>query len=243
MPRWIKQLISYIISLVVYGLLINFKVAGLLLVGIAFHECGHLYAAKYLGMKAKGFYLIPFLGGVALIGDRYKKYTDQALVALAGPVAGALLTFVFYVLSIITNSVFIGGAAYWMAWLNLCNLIPLATLDGGQVMQSIVFSLNEKIGAIFLTISYIVACFIIWHFNPIIVGFIIFIGIQQVSDAWQRVKLIDQGLEYFLSPHSVRMSMKQIVVVSFIYVSIITILIVLMHLFIIHNINMNNFLK
>jgi Zn-dependent protease len=49
-----------------------------------------------------------------------------------------------------------------MAWLNLLNLIPLAMLDGGQVVESIIYSLEEMAGAIYLTLSYALVAFVLW---------------------------------------------------------------------------------
>lgn len=243
MPRWLKQIISYIVSFVVYGLLINWKVSAILLGGIAFHECGHLYAAKYLGMKTKGFYLIPFMGGAALIAGRYQKYRHLAFVAMAGPIAGTVLTVAIYGVFLATGSAFIGSAAYWMAWLNLFNLIPLAMLDGGQLMESIVYSFSEKIGAIFLTVSYIVAMFVLWHFNPFLVGLVIFIGVQHVLGAWQRVKIIDQGLGDSLPPKPDKMNIKEVVITLATYIGTGAVLFGLMYLFSTHSINLSDFFK
>lgn len=243
MPRWLKQVISYIVSFVVYGLLINFKVSGLLLFGIMFHEYGHILAARFLGMKTAGIFLIPFLGGVSLIAGRYKRYFDLAFVALAGPIAGTILTIGLYGLFLATGSIFIGSAACWMAWLNLFNLTPAGPLDGGQLVESIVYSFSEKAGAIFLTVSYALGVIVLWHFNPVISCLVIFIGVQKVMEAWQRIKLIGQGLEDSLTLRPNRMNTKQVLTVLSVYILTVIVLIGMMYLFSIHSINLTDFFR
>src|SRR5271163_2140731 len=206
MPRWVKQIGSYIISFVVYASLMNWKVALVFMGGIAFHECGHLYAAKSLGMKTKGFYLIPFMGGAALIADRYKKYSDMVIVLLAGPIAGGVLTAVCYGIYLATGSALIGAAACWMAWVNLFNLLPLAMLDGGQLMEAVVYSINELAGALFLTVSYLLAVYVLWHFNPILSGLVIMVGFGRITSAWTEYDKKRKGLDDLINQRPDKMS-------------------------------------
>jgi len=210
MPSWLKQIISYVVSFVVYSWMLTPKVALVLLGAIAFHEGGHLYAAKLMGLKTKGFYLIPGLGGAALIAERYQRYSQMAFVLLAGPIAGWLLALIFFGLYLLTGSYFIGVSAYWMAFLNLFNLLPIALLDGGQLVESIVYSINDTLGTWFITISYIIGAFIIWQFNPLISGMIIFFGVGNILTAWKSLKLRKQGMGKYLSPQPIKMSRKEI---------------------------------
>lgn len=188
MPRWQRQIVSYILSFIVYSSLMNWKVALVLMGGIAFHEGGHLLAAHRLGMKTKGFYLWPFMGGLSLIAEPFKEYRKQAIVTLAGPIAGGLLTLVCYGAYLLTGWSILGGAAYWMAWVNLFNLLPLAMLDGGQLMDSVLFSVNDLLGAVYTSISYAVAVFVLWHFNPVLVLLVAFSGIPHLLWVWKSYK-------------------------------------------------------
>ena len=185
MSRWQRQIVSYVLSFIVYSSLMNWKVALVLMGGIAFHEGGHLLMAHRLGMRTKGFYLWPLMGGMALVADSFKSYRNQAMVMLAGPIAGGLLTVVCYGAYLLTGWSILGGAAYWMAWVNLFNLLPIAMLDGGQLMDSVLFSVNELLGAIYTTISYAIAVFILWHFNPVIILLVVFSGIPHLLWTWK----------------------------------------------------------
>ncbi len=53
-------------SLAAYSWLFSIQIRFGFDVCLMFHEYGHIRAMKYFGMKTKGIYLIPFLGGLAI---------------------------------------------------------------------------------------------------------------------------------------------------------------------------------
>ena len=57
-------------SVAAYSWLFSLQFALALLACLVFHEYGHIRAMKYFGMKTKGIYLIPFLGGLALSDEK-----------------------------------------------------------------------------------------------------------------------------------------------------------------------------
>lgn len=103
---------------------------------IFLHEIGHVIALKMRGLPCSAPIFIPFLGAVIFapsMGDP----EDEAVVGIAGPVAGGIAT------SILTAALYFTGsqntalwlAAYLSAFVNLMNLIPARPLDGGRIMQ------------------------------------------------------------------------------------------------------------
>lgn len=239
MPRWLKQVISYVISFVLYAQFLNWKIALVVLGGIAFHECGHLYAAKFFGMRTKGFYLIPFMGGAALIADKYKKYWHQAVVVLAGPIAGGMLTLVACIVYFITGSVFIGGAAYWMGILNAFNLLPLAMLDGGQILETIVFSISELVGSITITISYVVAAYVLWFINPFLMGVVVLFGTPHILQTWNNYELHRTGFGSFATSRPDKMSMMGISITILCYIVTCLFLLTMIYILQVNSINMS----
>jgi hypothetical protein len=145
-----------------------------------------------MGLQTKGFYLVPFLGGVALVADRYKTYGQQAFVVLAGPVGGGLLALVTAGTYYITGIPFLAAAAAWMCYLNIFNLFPLSFLDGGQLMTTITYSLNRTVGVVLYTLSSVIATFILWRFNPALSIMVGVLGGMSVASeirnlmAWRR---------------------------------------------------------
>lgn len=180
-----KQILSVIFTFLVYTWLVNWKVAILLIIGVGFHEYCHLLAAKKMKLSTGGFFILPFMGGVAFVTERYKSYSQQSFVALAGPIGGGLLAAVTGLLWYLTKIPFLGQAAQWMAFMNLFNLLPLSFLDGGQILNTVTFSINEKFGVVCKVISTIVAIFVIFKLNPLIAGLVLVFG---TAECWAEIK-------------------------------------------------------
>lgn len=210
MSLFYKQVLSYVITFAVYVLIMPWPTALVVMGGIAFHEHGHLWAAKKMGFENKGFFLIPFMGGVALSQGVTKRYSQKAFIAIMGPVAGALLSFVIYLVYLATGIPFIGQAAFWMAFLNLFNLAPLSFLDGGQLLESVVYSFNETLGLVVMAISTLVAIPILWYFNPVIAIMIAIFGGLSIHKDYKRWKMIQLGYGDALAPRPKAMDWKEI---------------------------------
>lgn len=193
MSSKLKQLYSILITFAIYSVAINWKVALILIIGIGFHEQCHLWAAKKLGLNTGLFYMIPFFGGVAFIEGPYKEYKKQAFVVLMGPVGGGLLALVIAGIWRVTGLPLLAVTAYWMLLINLFNLLPLSFLDGGQLMDTVTYSINRTVGMVLHIISTFVAIFVIWHFNPLISVVIGFLGGSSVAKEYADWKHFYKG--------------------------------------------------
>ena len=171
-----KQLGFALFTFIVYALLVGWQVALLLIIAVGFHEYCHLWAAKKMGLNTKGFYLVPFMGGVALVDGRYKSYGQQAFVVLAGPIGGGLLAIATAIAYHFTGIPFLAAAGTWMLYLNLFNLLPLSFMDGGQLMGTLTYSINRTLGMVCNVLSTIVAAYVMWHFNPVLLFLVLFLG-------------------------------------------------------------------
>lgn len=200
MTRFQKQLLSYAVTFAIYASIINWQVALILMIGIGFHECGHLWAAKRLGFNNQGFYLFPFVGGIALTEGNYRRYSQKAFVAIMGPVFGLVLTAVAFGVFLLTGNLVIGQAASWMALINLFNLIPLSQSDGGQILESITFSYSEKIGVILMGISTVVAVVWLITIAPVLACLVAIFGGQYLVQVYKNYQLRAKGYGYMLTP-------------------------------------------
>lgn len=171
-----RQIFFALITFIVYTTYMNWKIALVIMAGVGFHECCHIWAANYKGLSTGGFYLMPFIGGVATVTDRYKTYAQQAIVVLAGPVGGGLLATLLTIIFYFTNLPMIGAAAAWMTFINLFNLLPLSFMDGGQILQTITFSINHVLGVWTKVISTIIGVIVLIFLNPIIAMIVLFFG-------------------------------------------------------------------
>lgn len=155
LPKIIKgpKFILAGLSLASYAWLFTWKFGLLLMFAVGFHESGHVWAMKKMGIKTKGFYFLPFLGGAAIAEEQYKTYGENAYIAIMGPIWGALLAWLCGIAYWLTGIPMLAAAAAWMATLNLFNLLPITPLDGGQLVRSIAFSIHKNLGVIFLALS------------------------------------------------------------------------------------------
>lgn len=170
-------------SAAVYSVLFTVEFALALVAVLMFHEYGHVRAMKKFGIPTKGFYLIPFMGGIA-IGDRARTQWESLYIAMMGPVYGLVMTVVFYILFLITNSHFCGLVAAISAFLNLVNLFPILPLDGGQVIKALVFSRRNKIAFLSLLVSSALCLYGAWALGFYFLCFFIVLGVVDIIANW-----------------------------------------------------------
>lgn len=121
-------------------------VAGLFLLALLAHELAHAVTARHYGMRVKAITLWA-LGGVSELEDEPPHPRAALLVALAGPVASAVVALVCGGAALLTGLA--GGAALlragllWLLVVNavtaVFNLLPGAPLDGGRIVAAAVW--------------------------------------------------------------------------------------------------------
>ena len=167
-----------------YSILFSFEFALALIGVLIFHEYGHLRAMKKFGIPTKGMYLIPFVGGLA-VGDSPKTRWQDVYISMMGPVYGLIMTIIFYLVYLITDSHFAGLVASVSALVNLFNLIPVHPLDGGRVVKSLVFSGRSRyalIALLFISSSCLVMA---WQLGLMFLIFFIVLGVIDILANWQ----------------------------------------------------------
>ena len=131
-------------SLAAYSWLFSIEFAIALILCLVFHEYGHIKAMKYFGLKTKGIYLIPFVGGLALSDDKINTRWQDIVISIMGPFFGLILSIACLIGYWLTDIEILAGLAVFNALLNLFNMLPVLPLDGGHVLKSIAFSINSK---------------------------------------------------------------------------------------------------
>ncbi len=144
-------------ALAAWSILFSWQFALVLIGVIVFHEYGHLRAMQKCGMKTKGIYLIPFVGGMA-VGERATSHWHEVYISMMGPVFGLLMSAIFYVLFLLSGNHFVGLVASVSALVNLFNLLPVYPLDGGHVVKSLVLS-GQRFWGFTLLIVLSAVCF------------------------------------------------------------------------------------
>ena len=172
-------------SLAAYSWLFSIEFALALVACLVFHEYGHIRAMKYFGMKTKGIYLIPFLGGLALSDEKINTRWQDVVISIMGPFFGLVLSIVFTVLYWMTGEMIFAGLAVFNALLNLFNLLPILPLDGGHVLKSITFSMNTWIGLAGSIVTALLGIYISYTFGLTLLGFLLMMGMLEVAMEWR----------------------------------------------------------
>ena len=162
-----------------YSFLFTWKFALLIMFGVGIHEMGHVWAMRRCGLKTKGFYFIPFVGGAAISNDAFKSGKEEIYVALMGPVFGVITILPALIMFLLTDQPIWAAAASFLAVINLFNLFPINPLDGGRVIKSLALSLNKNIGIFILCAGFVLAISLSHYFGLFLLGFIAVIGMLE----------------------------------------------------------------
>jgi Zn-dependent protease len=101
------------------------------------HECGHLIAAKMLGLKVGAPVFIPFMGALIALKEAPRNAWIEALVGIGGPILGTVGAAFCYGIYLATGNPMYSGLAYTGFFLNLFNLAPVGFLDGGRIVTAL----------------------------------------------------------------------------------------------------------
>ncbi|KLN63662.1 site-2 protease family protein [Vibrio sp. VPAP30] len=172
-------------SLAAYSWLFSFQFALALIACLVFHEYGHVRAMKYFGMKTKGIYLVPFLGGLALSDEKINTRWQDVVISIMGPMFGLILSVILLIAYFITGEMFFAGLAVFNAFLNLFNLLPILPLDGGHVLKSISFSMNSVAGIVLCTAAAAGGVVLSYSLGLTLFGFLLIMGMLEIVIEWR----------------------------------------------------------
>jgi Zn-dependent protease len=125
------------VSVAAYALIWGWRFAIGFVAIILVHELGHFFEAKRQGLHASLPTFVPFVGAFVLIKNSPLNPWRNALVALAGPAAGGVISAVFWAVGESMDSNLLRALAYAGFLINLINLIPVGILDGGAIWHAI----------------------------------------------------------------------------------------------------------
>jgi len=167
-------------SLAAYSWLFSIEFAIALILCLVWHEYGHIKAMKYFGMKTKGIYLIPFVGGLAVTDEKLNTRWQDIVISIMGPFFGLILSVACLIGYWITDIEILAGLAAFNALLNLFNLLPVLPLDGGHILKSIAYSVNSKLGLVACVCGAGLGVFISYYFGLALLGFLLAIGSLEI---------------------------------------------------------------
>lgn len=127
-------------------------VAGAVLIGLFVHEAGHALAMNRLGMGPARVYIIPFLGGLAQARREPQSEWHGVLVSLAGPAFGLLAMIPFAGVWMATGQGEWLIGAFFIAMLNLVNLVPAPPLDGSKALGPVLTRVHPRLEQLVLLV-------------------------------------------------------------------------------------------
>lgn len=149
--------ISVAISFVIWSLFVGYKFTFVILTALLIHEYGHYRQMGREGITKKTMLAIPLMGGLAISHEGFKTCFSEAKIAIAGPVFGLGSAIGAMALYLATGNLFFATATIFICLLNLFNLVfPVAPLDGGRLIKSILASIHDSLVIIFFFFSFFI---------------------------------------------------------------------------------------
>jgi Zn-dependent protease len=125
-------LFSMLLSFGVYWTAWGWQFALGIVLSIYIHEMGHVIALHRYGFKVAAPMFIPGLGALIRLQQKIVNPREDAEIGLAGPIYGLGAAAAALGLWWATDLPIFSAIAGVGAWINLFNLLPIGSLDGGR---------------------------------------------------------------------------------------------------------------
>ena len=97
-----------------------------------YFSSGHAYVMHLRGMPFSPMVFLPFMGAVIATKEMPRDAWEDALIAAGGPVAGSIGAGAVAVAAHVTDSQLLYALADFGFMINLFNLLPIGSMDGGR---------------------------------------------------------------------------------------------------------------
>ena len=175
-------------SFAAYTWMFSWQMAAAIIILLFVHESGHIWAMKRTGMKTKGIYFIPFVGGAAVAEDAFTSRRQEAFVAIMGPVFGLGLILGVVGLHFITGKMMYAGIAAYMALVNAVQFLPITPLDGGRIIKSITMSIRGWLGLTVMGAGILLALVLLIKLKIWLFVVLLPFGILEFTIEWYRAR-------------------------------------------------------
>lgn len=160
--------IAFVLSAVLFVAAAFFQspqLAVILLIVIFIHELGHYAAMKWFGYRNVKLLFIPFFGGV-VIGEKVPAPAWQQLVMiLLGPLPGLVLAVGLFVTLLPQPDSWLETLVLALLVVNALNLLPLVPLDGGRVVEILLFARHPVLTVAFRVLAILGLIGLAWGFS------------------------------------------------------------------------------
>ena len=175
-----------------FGAMTSWTMLPVLLSVLLLHEFGHALAMRAVGYSGLSVLVLPFLGAVA-IGRKDDAGPWQKLaVLMAGPLPGLILAILCLRLSLSGPDHYrVLTTIGWLALsINLFNLLPFTPLDGGQIVETFLFSRRPRFRFAFFVGSTAALLAVAVSLTSIPLGAVALLLALAIPGAWRRMRLL-----------------------------------------------------
>jgi Zn-dependent protease len=132
-------IVTGLLTLVTFWWAFGFRFALFAILALIVHEFGHLLAYRLIGQPWGRIMFLPFVGAVALPRMAFESQSQLVFAALMGPGFSLVLAFACIAPALLgyQPNPYLLAMGSTTALLNAFNLMPVAPLDGGIAMRSV----------------------------------------------------------------------------------------------------------
>lgn len=129
----LSSLASMAVSVGAYSMFFGFPYAVGMVGLIIVHESGHALAMRSYGMPFSPMVFLPFMGAVIATKSHPRDAWQDAAIGIAGPVTGTAGAMAVAIGAQVTDSQLLYALADFGYMINLFNMLPLGSMDGGRI--------------------------------------------------------------------------------------------------------------
>jgi len=205
--------VSALAGTIAFGLWLGWELVPVLVGVLLFHEFGHALAMRLTGYRNLQVLMVPFLGAVASGRKDDAGPWTRLTVLLAGPAPGLILAVpCFYAAGLDgTPNVLLIEIGVTALVLNLFNLLPFPPLDGGQIVETFLFSRWPRLRSVFFLFSAMALATLGWWIDShvlLALGLLLLLGVKGL---WRHMKLAARigTVERDAAPHAILATLHQ----------------------------------
>jgi Zn-dependent protease len=133
----LKTMLSMLAFMGIYWSLYGWRFALGFVLGIYVHEMGHVWMLRHYGLRASAPMFIPGFGAFISLYDSPADVGQDARIGLAGPLWGTGAALATVLIALALGGGVWSAVAHATAYINLFNLTPVWTLDGGRAFRAL----------------------------------------------------------------------------------------------------------
>ncbi|MDX2216599.1 MAG: hypothetical protein SFY66_25270 [Oculatellaceae cyanobacterium bins.114] len=167
----------------------------LLLIGVLFlHELGHFAAMRSFGYENTSIFFLPFFGAATAGRKDHATLSEKVMVLLAGPLPGLLLGCIMAIAlpQTVNQSSSLALTINFLIILNYLNLLPIFPLDGGRVVNLLLFSRYPWAELIFKGVTVFLIVLLVMTFNDPFLLFLAIIVGSSIPNSYRSARILKQ---------------------------------------------------